>query len=242
MKPTKRGAALLGIILLLGFNAICHAADNATANALKKLQNNYIGLPVSDFAPGPIDGLYEFLSNDNVLYYSPAKNLLFAGDIYSKDGISLTATRLAALQAKKFKQLPLELALKIGNGPKRIIEFTDPECPYCQAYHKYISAHAAEVTRYIFFFPLNAIHPGANTKAVQILCAQSQQQAFNDVYERKINTTLEVCDGGKALLAKQKAVGDRLGINGTPTLLLGSSNTKVVGFDQARIAAFLSGK
>jgi len=243
-----RCVVILGVIVLAGGNAVAHTVDDTSQKAskvnraLEKLQANFIDLPVADFGPAPIEGLYEFLSNDTMLYYSPEQNLLFVGEIYSKDGRSLTAVRLASLQGNGVNGLPLDKALKIGNGPKRIIEFTDPECPYCQAYNKYVAGKEAQLTRYIFFFPLNNLHPTAVAKAVHILCAHDPQVAFADVYERKIGLTgLRDCAAGRARLAEQEAIGRRLGVNSTPTLVLGDGK-RVDGFDRARIAEFLSQK
>ena len=132
------------------------------------------------------------------------------------------------------------MALKIGNGPKQIVEFTDPECPYCQAYHKYIKDKEAQVTRYIFFFPLRNLHPTAPAKAVHILCSADPQTAFAQVYERKIGLMgLIDCKAGRDRLAEDEAIGSGLGIRSTPTLLLGSGE-RVDGFNQKRVAEYLS--
>ncbi|MEJ2553534.1 MAG: DsbC family protein [Gammaproteobacteria bacterium] len=247
MRYFIRFASIVGAIVLAAGSVVTHAAAvsassdlSATNEALNKLRANFIGLPVADFGPAPIKGLYEFVSNDTMLYYSPEQDLLLVGEIYSKDGHSLTAARLAALQGNTTDKLPLDKALKIGNGPKRIIEFTDPECPYCQAYNKYVSAREAQVTRYIFFFPLTNLHPTAAAKAVHILCARDPQAAFAKVYAREaIPTDLKDCAAGRTRLAEQEAVGRRLGIHSTPTLILGNGE-RVKGFDQAHIAKYLS--
>lgn len=238
----KRIVMLLLALVSLGVHIVAQGDETAerTVNALEKLRSNFIDLPVTDFGPGPIAGLYEFLSDGSVLYYNAGQNLLFVGDIYSSDGRSLTAARLAALQSASIESLPLELALKIGDGKKRIVEFTDPECPYCQAYHKYVRGREGELARYIFFYPLSDIHPRAIAAAVHILCAEDKQKAFIDVYERKINfTDLTECAEGKDMLARHVAIGNRAGVRSTPTLMLGDGKL-VAGFDQAGIAEFLA--
>lgn len=243
MRRRFRGIVAVYAVLAAATAAAHTGGDTpALAAALHKLRSNFIDLPVADFRPGPIPGLYEFLSNDNILYYSAQTNLLFVGNVYSKDGRSLTAARLAQLQARLPKQLPLHLALKIGDGPKRIIEFSDPECPYCQAYNRYISARARDVTRYVFFYPLTNLHPGADVAAEHILCAKDRQTAFQQVYRRKIvPTDFKTCGAGEKWLKEDQAVGNRFGVQVTPTLILGDGSV-VQGFDKARIEQYLAGK
>lgn len=232
---------LLLTMMLVG-NVYADEHTAATAEALQKLKENFIDLPVSDFGPGPLAGSYEFVSNGTLLYYFPVRNLLFVGEFFTREGRSITADRLIAIQAKKQHDLPLELALKIGNGEKKIIEFTDPECPFCQSYHDYIRTHAAEVTRYVFFIPIRNLHPTAPAKAIHVLCANDKQQAFADVYEHRIGMMdLKECEEGKALLAKQEAIARNFGVNSTPTLILGEGQL-VRGFDKAAIEAFLGAK
>lgn len=239
--------AMLGALAFMADSTAGHAAVESALKeasskneALHKLQTNFIGLPVSNFDVAPIKGLYEFVSNGTMLYYSPENNLLFVGEIYSKDGHSLTASRLAALKGNMASGLPLNKALKIGNGPMKIIEFTDPECPYCQAYNKYVLAKETQLTRYIFFFPLTNLHPTAAAMAVHILCSREPQATFKKVYARETNPTdLTDCAVGRKRLAEQEAVGRRLGIHSTPTLIL-ENGERVNGFNQTQIAKYLS--
>lgn len=249
MKHLYRFMSILGAMALAANCVAAHSLDATGAKsisgetkALDKLRANFIDLPVTNFGPAPITGLYQFVSNGTMLYYSPDKNLLFVGEIYSKDGHSVTAANLAALQNEMANKLPLDMALKIGNGPKRIIEFTDPECPYCQAYNKLVSRDEAQLTRYVFFFPLTKLHPKAAAMAVHILCSRNPQATFKKVYARDpVLSELNDCASGRALLAKQIAIGRRFGVHSTPSLILGDDE-RVNGFDRARITQYLSHK
>jgi len=55
--------------------------------------------------------------------------------------------------AKLAKTLPLEKAVKIGDGKKVVIEITDPDCPFCRTASEYFSKKT-DVIRYVFFAPL----------------------------------------------------------------------------------------
>ena len=96
-------------------------------------------LKVDSITESQIKGLYEIISGQNVFYFSPEKDLLLVGDMYNSAGQNITGEKKRDLKAKfqqkameKVKDLPLEKAVKVGNGPKKVIEFTDPDCPYCR--------------------------------------------------------------------------------------------------------------
>jgi len=54
-------------------------------------------------------------------------------EIVTKEKKNLTQERSSELQGKKFKDLPLEKAVKIGSGPHTVIEITDPDLPFLPA-------------------------------------------------------------------------------------------------------------
>lgn len=47
------------------------------------------------------------------------------GALVDKEGLNLTQIRLV-------EELPLDKAIKIGTGPIKVVEVTDPDCPYCR--------------------------------------------------------------------------------------------------------------
>lgn len=86
----------------------------------------------------------------------------------------------------------LEKAVKVGSGKTVVIEFTDPDCPFCRKAEAYFQGKP-EVTRYIYFFPLR-MHPEAKAKAQYILSAKDKTKAYQDVVSDRY-------DSGKAASA-----------------------------------------
>ena len=91
------------------------------------------------------------------------------GEIWTKDGRNVTAEKRARIAAAKLKDVPLDKAVKIGNGRNKVIEFTDPDCPYCRKAAEFFKGRN-DVTLYVFFFPL-PIHKDAQAHARYVLCA-----------------------------------------------------------------------
>jgi thiol:disulfide interchange protein DsbC len=173
------------------------------------------------FKPSNIPGLYEVSVEDRILYYSPAAYSIIFGEIIFKDGKNLTQERETEIMVSKIKDIPLEKALKIGNGKNTVIEFTDPDCPFCRKGSKFLSTRA-DTTRYIFFVPLPS-HPDSAPKVRYILCAQDKEKAYADAMSGKLdNMKFKLCTDPKVdeMVKAQEEIGQRIGISATPTYFI----------------------
>lgn len=205
----------------------------------ESLKKTYPKLTFKSIKKTEVAGLYEIVTGDNILYYHPKTAYLFFGEIWTKEGKSLTAERMAELVAQKTKDLPLNKAVKIGSGQNTVIEFTDPDCPFCRKTADYFRKRN-NVTRYIFFNPLTQIHPQAEDKVKYILCAVNKAEAYEEVMSGKIDSKkIDVCKDEKVseLLNEHKQMAARVGVSGTPTLIV--NGQLVVGANIPLIEKFL---
>lgn len=241
LKIFRKTFLVLGLFLL-GWSGIAGAADKGSPVDLKAaettLKSIMPGLTIESIMPSPIPGVVEVIASNGVLYFYPKDGLILLGEIYDKKGHSVTQEHYAVFQSKKVDQIPLDKALKIGDGQKRIIEFTDPDCPFCQKYEAYITRTGADVTRYVFFIPIRQIHPDAPKKAVDILCSEDPAKEMARVFGGSVNPSeLKDCSRGRELLAEQEKVAQQFGVTGTPTLVLGK---KVIsGFQEDVLSEYL---
>lgn len=183
-----------------------------------------------------ISGIYEVVSGQNILYYVPGKEYIFLGEIFTKDGKSITAERKGALAAKLVGSLPLEKAVKVGDGKKVIIEFTDPDCPYCRKASEFL-AKKTDVTRYVFFAPL--AHPAAISKIQYILGSANKAKAYEEMMRGMEipKAAPPVSNEVKALAQEHLELAKKMGIQGTPTFFI--SGQQVVGADTKKIDQLL---
>ena len=229
---------MISAILLIALSITAHAT---TIEEVKNtLAAKFTNSEIHDVRPGPIDGLYEVtLSGAQVIYFSAENNALVFGEIYDLEGQSLTAEAIARANSLRLEDLPYDQALVLGpeNGVP-IIEFTDPDCPYCLRYDEFIRDSAVPVKRVIFF--MTAIHPQtAPAKAQHILCSEDKAAAFDDIYLRRIKPTA-TCDTGAEQLQVHANVSSQWRVQGTPTLILDGS--PVTGFRKEVIANYLANK
>jgi len=211
-------------------------ADSRTAEAkLKKLYPNFKYEKVQE---SPIKGLYEVVSGgDQLIYFSPVDGHMFFGDIWNKKGENLSAKKRAALMAKKAKKAPIETAVAVGDGPKKVIEISDPNCPYCKRGHEWFSKRS-DVTRYVFFA---AGSPDSELKAKYILA--KGPAAYKEIYSGKqvsLSLTAEEQQKAEKLLSEHRKMFQffRLGRSGVPVYII--DGQKVIGADLARLENLLN--
>lgn len=189
----------------------------------------------------PVKGLYEIIKGSEIVYFDPVTGYLIFGEIVSpKEKKSLTADRKRQLREVKLKNMPLDKAIKIGSGKNTVVEFTDPDCPFCRKVGVYLASRS-DVTRYVFLFPIAQLHPKAADKAKFILCSDDRKKALEDVMSGKHdNDTPELCKDPKVdeLLNEHKAAGDSAGVTGTPLLVI--NGTFVDGANMPLIEKLLS--
>lgn len=213
----------------------------AAAEAERDLRQTFTNLEFENFEPAPVKGpIYQVSAGGRLVYYAPESEHLLFASIFDKNGVNLTALAQEAGISKRLKAIDPSQALAIGPADApTVIEFTDPDCPYCRALDRYWAAKAAEgkpVRRLIYF--VSGIHPEAAAKAEHILCSKDKEAAFKAIYAGAAPAALQTCPAGRSTVeAHAKLVGSA-GITGTPTLI---ANGKLIsGFQLAEIEAFLS--
>jgi thiol:disulfide interchange protein DsbC len=229
------GAMVLGVTMTAGYSV---AKENFKLET-DSLKKSFPNLRVDSVSESPIKGLFEIVAGDQVFYFNPDGYLMF-GEIWSKDGKNLTAEIRNKILAEKVKHIPLDKAMKIGTGPHQVIEFTDPDCPYCRKVDEFLTKRT-DVTRYVFFFPLKQIHPEAAKKARYILSQKDREKAFLHVISGGLDghPVADSPDLGTEL-EDMELVAKGIGVRGTPALWI--DGTAVNGADIPRITALLDGK
>ena len=228
---------------LLLFSVSSLLAAPLAAKPEEAFKKSFPQVKIDGFTEGPVAGSYEVTTGSEIIYYFPEKDLLFAGNIFTKEFKNLVEEKKQALKAKKqaealqmLKDLPLDKAVKVGKGPKKVIEFTDPDCPYCRRASEALK-NRTDITRYVFLTPL--AHPNAITKVHYILSAKDQEAAYHEMMagkplpDPKASFSMEV----KVQAQEYLNIARSMGIDGTPTFFI--NGQQVVGADMEKVDALL---
>lgn len=225
----------LGLTMALACGNVCHAAPVMEKPEVS-LRKAFPGLPFDSVGQTDITGLYEVISGQNIYYYYPEKDYLFVGEIYAPPGRSITAEKKGELAAKMMKDLPLDKAVKIGSGKTTVVEFTDPDCPYCRKAYEFFKSRT-DITRYTFFTPL--AHPAAITKIYYILNSGDTEKAYREMFEGKnpVEPAKGYSETVKKLAQEHLNLAKSVGVTGTPTYFI--NGKLVVGADFQQIEKLL---
>ncbi|MBF0566641.1 MAG: DsbC family protein [Nitrospirae bacterium] len=229
------------VILLLSMCVLAFGAETPE-EALKKA---FPDIKADSMKETLMKGIYEIVVDSRIAYFHPESGTLIIGKLIGKDGKDITKDRMNEIIVAKVKDIPLDKAIKIGSGKNTVIEFTDPDCPYCRQASEFLSKRN-DVTRYVFLSPIAQLHPKAEEKAKYILCSKDRVKTFEEVLAGKHDDgKYEVCKDEKvdALLKEYFEISQKIGIGmiyGTPFLVI--NGTVVQGANIPVIQSLLENK
>jgi len=125
---------------------------------------------------------------------------------------NLTLDRLKDFQKADPSSLPLENAIPMGEGKRKLYVFTDPQCYFCFQLHEELK-QIKDLQVFFFLYPLN---PASYEKAKSIWCSQDKVKALEETYQGKTLGSPS-CDASP--IDKNMELGKRLFIHSTPTLI-----------------------
>ena len=223
----KKNSRIIVIALVIGVFAIVSMAVNIQAKEQENVKQAITAkikevttISVEAVEKTPIEGIYEIVANKGsiVFYYAPKSELIIFGEIYDKNKKSLTQEKRDQLQTNKLTDIPLDKAIKIGTGKNKVIEFTDPDCPYCRQAAEYFKNK--NVTKYVYLIPITQLHPKAEEKAKYILAAEDKVKAYYEVMsgakDKDDLSSQKISKDVNDMYQAQQSIGNKIGITGTP--------------------------
>ncbi|MEO5357639.1 MAG: thioredoxin fold domain-containing protein [Nitrospirae bacterium YQR-1] len=143
------------------------------------------------------------------------------------------------VRAAEKQEIPIESALRFGMGKNVVIEFDDPDCPFCRKMNSYLNSRK-DITRYIFFLPLKEMHPFAEAKIRLILCSKNQWKTFEETFAGKYDKDRPATcksENVEETIKTHKSVAEKLGVNSTPFLIV--NGQPVNGADIQRVESII---
>ncbi len=222
--------------------AKCHKLDRKEAEAIvKKIAPNGT---VGEIKVSPVKGLWQI-----EVTAGPQHGMVFL-DFTKKYVAQLIPVEYLEQQQKAqqkpqkmdFSKIPLGDAVVLGpaDAKKKVVVFTDPDCPFCRRLHeeiKKVLAQRKDVAFYLILFPLE-MHKDAYRKAQAILCDKSAQLA-DEAFSGK-----EIPDPkcSNEAVERTKALGNSLGVNSTPTLVREDGTVNSGALPADKLSEWIDGK
>lgn len=197
---------------------------------------------ISSLNPSSMPGIVEVeLDTGELLYSSADGAFLLAGDLFSADASglrNLSAQRRQVKNQERIAAIPESEMIIFSPQEVRasITVFTDVDCQYCRALHREMDqllAKGIEV-RYIAY-PRGGEQADSYQKMISVWCSDDRQRALTQAKNGQNLPTLG-CDN--PVLAHY-ALGNAIGISGTPAILFPDGQL-IPGYLEAdRLAAML---
>ncbi len=218
----KRFVAFLALVM---FAVLACAGE---AEVKKAWESAFTDMKVESVTKADYLGLYEVYAEGEIFYTDEKLTAILHGELIdAKTKKNITLARKQKLSAIKFSDLPLGSAVKQvrGNGKRVFATFEDPNCGYCKRLAKDM-ATLDNATIYTFLYPI--LSPESAEKSTKIWCAPDRAKAWNDwmIQGKAPPAAAENCDS--TTVSKNVALGRKLGITGTPTIIF-SNGERVSG-------------
>ena len=201
------------------------AISLANVETLKiNLSRYYPNIQVSNIQATEMPGLYSASLDNQIIYLDEnAQYMLVGSMVRLKDQKNLTKDLMLQQNSVDWKQLPFKDAIKTvkGTGKRQLFVFSDPNCPYCKRLEVELDK-LNDVTIYTLIYPLKSQSIAVSK---QVWCDPNQAYAWKNLLQKNVQPKEKTCANP---IERNRELGKKLGIEGTPTLIFGNG-LKMVG-------------
>lgn len=204
--------------LFISFSAL--AEDELDAELTKALSRLLPDVEIDNVSPTPINGLYQVVIGSDVIYMTRDGNYVIKGEILDlEERRNLTedvraGSRVRILDSIK-KDDYIEFSSK--NMQDAIYVFTDVDCGYCRKLHLDVpELNSLGVSVRYLAYPRAGVDSAAGHEMSNVWCAKDRQKALTTAKNRE-PVEAKSCDDP---VAEQYALGQKLGVRGTPAIYL----------------------
>lgn len=238
--------AVLAVLSILSLSAFAADAPKASASnstepainaVIKKNLANILQLGANvemDISRAPDGNLWEVITPRGLFYVSDNGQFLLYGkmfDISNEAGaINMTEEALAKVRLKGMKKFEDSMIIFPAEKPQyQVTIFTDTSCGYCRQLHSQMQEYNdLGITVRYMAFPRQGTTGGTYEQLRAIWCADDKQKAMTDAKagERLDTAKNQQCT---APIADQYAMGMKVGVSGTPAIVL-EDGTMIPGY------------
>lgn len=228
-RPKTRLSLLSFLMLGCGLAVINPAAAGEVEDRIaERLSQAIPGLKVSSVRASEAEGLYEVESNNGDMIYTTADGrYLLTGDLLKLTDSGIANVTETARARRRVELLDafgddgvIRFAAK-GEQKAEVAVFTDIDCPYCRKLHSEVPRlNELGITVNYYGFPRSGPNTPSFAKYVSVWCAEDQQAAMNAAKQGQ-KVADATCENP---VKAQFDLGNRVGVTGTPAIVLEDGN------------------
>jgi len=210
----------LSLCLALAVTPLVHAASSSQTDQLKQRLSSVLGIEVQSLSASPIAGLLQAVTNHGVLYVSEDGSKLFHGNIYdlNNDMENLTEAAMSGPRLQMLKPFESKMLVYKAKDQKHVVTvFTDVTCGYCRKLHSQMQQYNdLGITIRYLAYPRQGVPSAVADEMEAVWCSKDPKKAMDEAKAGK-NIMVAKCD---ADIAGQYQLGEKMGITGTPSMIL----------------------
>jgi thiol:disulfide interchange protein DsbC len=209
-------------IILIGLFASfsVFAEDGLDAELSSALSRILPDVEIDSVQATPIKDLYEIVIDSDVIYITRDGNYVIKGDILDIAGRrNLTDDVRAESRVKLLEGINKEDYIEFASHKMEdaIYVFTDVDCGYCRKLHLDVpELNSMGITVRYLAYPRAGVLSAAGKEMSNVWCADNRQAALTAAKNRE-SIEAKTCDDP---VAAQYALGQKLGVRGTPAIYL----------------------
>lgn len=224
----KIEVALVSALMLSGLAPVANATCDI--DAINRIVSRSLpNIVFEKVQPTAIPGLCEATVDTEIFYISESGEYLLVGNLIAiRSGNNLTQLRRASIVKTIIDKQDEKQMISIGpaRAKRTITVFTDVDCPYCARLHEEVpQLNKMGVRVRYLLYPRNGIDSPTYKKSVSVWCARDRVRAIG-IAKAGGKLKQRTCANP---VAAHYALGQRLGITGTPTLIL-EDGTRIGGY------------
>ncbi|MDC8830036.1 bifunctional protein-disulfide isomerase/oxidoreductase DsbC [Alteromonas gilva] len=225
MKVFLRGLA--AVVSVFSVSVVANVlADAPDTDSVKAKIETTLKWRVDSIADSPVDGLLQVGTENGLFYVSKDGTYLLQARVYNLDAEMRNETELALADMrieglKQFDDSVIEF--KADDEQYVVTVFTDTTCGYCRKLHEQIDEYndAGITVRYLAY-PRAGLNSPVYREMVSVWCSADPKKAMTNA-KGGSSITPSSCEND---IAEQFKFGRRIGVNGTPNIVL--SNGSVI--------------
>lgn len=211
MKLLSLSAALLAI-------SGAYAGEAEVRAAIKSLNPQAV---VDSVKPAPVKGWMQATLGGSVIYFSEDGKYLMQGALMeTASRRNLTEEAQASARVGELKAIAKKdmIIFPAKGQAKHVVKvFTDIDCGYCRKLHNEMAQYTdLGIEVQYLFFPRAGMTSDSARKAIAVFCAADQRKAMTDA-KNGVDPGNATCPNP---VDHDYEMGQRMGVNGTPALLL----------------------